>query len=391
VAEGLNTSNSGFIGKVGSWTNRNSHVIARIPGAFSIFRKIYNKLYPISKEALIAAAHLPRSKGRSIEKIMIVSPQSWHSSNVEWKPATGSYFYEIWQSANERYGEKSVFLHQIEPEDNEWQQSLLDQIQRDNPTHILVQGEENPNGDPNGWTSFAYQLGKVWDGQFILLMYDSVYWWHIFQAENIARIFPQTSVHAIDRFPNELCHVLNISGPGVLPTSMQTLKELEKTPAWKKTSEETNTLTFVGSLYPDRQKQLKEFEEYGIPLEINPHRKGRTDRPSYAEYSAAIGHSWATINLSRNHGMPFKHVKTRVLEAPLFGTVLFSDEKDLSKLMIPEDSFVYFGNKKDLARKVKYFQEHPEEFEQIKLRGHTRAIEIANSIFWEVIEEAVVY
>lgn len=390
MAEELTPSTSGFIRKVGAWTNNNSHVIARIPGAFSIFRKIYNKLYPISLQALIAAEELPRNKGGAIEKILIVSPQSWHSSYVEWKPATGSYFYEIWQSANERYGNKAVFLHQIEPGDSNWQQSLLQQIQRENPTHILIQGEENPNGDPYGWTSFAYQLGKVWDGQFILLMYDSVYWWHIFQAENIARIYPQTSVHAIDRFPKELRHVLNISGPGVLPTSMQTFMELAKTPAWKKSTKSKTTLTFVGSLYPDRQKQLNEFEEYGIPLEINPHRKGRTGRPSYAEYSAAIGHSWGTINLSRNHGMPFKHVKTRVLEAPLFGTVLFSDEKDMSKLMIPEDSFVYFANKRDLARKVQYFQKHPEEFEEIKRKGHSRALQITNSIFWEVIEGAVV-
>lgn len=379
-----------FVKRVGRWSNEQSHIIARIPGAFPLFRTIYNKLYSVPVSDIKAASSLPRKRGGKIEKILIISPQSWDSSRVEWAPATGSYFYEIWQSAVERYGSEAVSLHQIAPGDVDWKDKALKAVEVNNPTHILIQGEEDPNGDPFALTQFAAGLGKIWDGQLILLMYDSVYWWHIYKAENIARVYPQTSVHAIDRHPSELRNVLNISGPGVLPTSMKTLKELEKSRAWNDFPEDLTKLTFVGSLYPDRLKQLNKFEKYGIDIDVNPHRRGRDDRPSYAEYSAAIGHSWATINLSRNHGMPSKHVKTRVLEAPLFGTVLFSDEEKMSSLMIPKDSFVHFKNKRDLAKKVKYYRANPAEYEALKARGHKQALKITNSIFWEVIENGVV-
>jgi spore maturation protein CgeB len=149
-------------------------------------------------------------------------------------------------------------------------------------------------------------------------------------------------------------------------------------------------LTFVGSMYPDRVRQLEKLRAFGIDIEVNPHRGGRTDRPSYAEYAAAIKNSWATLNFSRNHGMPSKHVKTRVLEAPLFGTVLFSDEKKLSSKILPQEEFVFFRNKRDLKRKILFYSQHPQELEKIRVRGAKTATIIANSIFWDVIEEAIV-
>jgi hypothetical protein len=379
-----------LVQRIGAWTNRNMGNIARIPGAFSLFRLIYKALYPISQVDVEFAKTLPRRQGGAITRLLIIVPQSWHSSGGTWKPAAGNYFFDIWQSAVERYGDKNVFLHEVAPSDGAWQQTALDTIRQTNPSHIVMQGEEDPNGDPFALTNFAAGLAKFWDGQLIFVMYDSVYWWHIFKAENVARLFPQTSVHAIDRYPRELRHVLNRTGPGVLPTSLKTMEVLIKSKPWREVPSDTSPLTFVGSLYPDRLKQLKKYVDYGIDVQVNPHREGRTDRPTYEEYSAAIRHSWGTINLSRNHGMPSKHVKTRVLEAPLFGTVLFSDEKRLSSLMVPADAFVYFKNKKDLAKKVAYYRRHPDEFAALRERGMVRATDIGASIFWTVIEAGVV-
>jgi hypothetical protein len=379
-----------LVQQIGAWTNRNMGNIARIPGAFSLFRLIYKALYPISQVDVDFGKTLPRRQGGAIARLLIIVPQSWHSSGGTWKPAAGNYFFDIWQSAVERYGEKNVFLHEVAPSDGAWQQTALDAIRQTNPSHIVMQGEEDPNGDPFALTNFAAGLAKFWDGQLIFVMYDSVYWWHIFKAENVARLYPQTSVHAIDRFPRELRRVLHRTGPGVLPTSLKTMDVLRKSTPWQDVQTDTSRLTFVGSLYPDRLKQLKKYADYAIDVHVNPHREGRTDRPTYEEYSAAIRHSWGTVNLSRNHGMPSKHVKTRVLEAPLFGTVLFSDEKRLSSLMVPVDAFVYFKNKKDLARKIAYYRGHPDEFDALKERGLARATEIGASIFWTVIESGVV-
>jgi hypothetical protein len=379
-----------LVQRIGEWTNYNMGSIAAIPGAFSLFRVIYNILYPISKTDVDFATTVSVRSGAPIERMLIIVPQSWHSSRGTWKPAAGNYFFDIWQSAVERYGSANVELHEVEPGDSAWQQKALTVIRETKPSHVLLQGEEDPNGDPFALTNFASALVKFWDGQLILVMYDSVYWWHIFKAENVARLYPQTSVHAIDRFPRELRHVLHRTGPGVLPTSLKTLDVLRKSTPWLDAPSDTSRLTFVGSLYPDRLKQLKKYADYGIDVQVNPHREGRRDRPTYEEYSAAIRHSWGTINLSRNHGMPSKHVKTRVLEAPLFGTVLFSDEKRMSSLVVPEDSFVYFKNKRDLAKKVAYYRAHPEEFAGLRDRGQARANDIAATIFWTVIEAGVV-
>jgi len=305
-------------------------LLARIPGMFYLFRLIYNVLYPVARSEFGLKQGFRRDWGGPIEKLLVVSPQSWGTDASSWGPAQGNYFFDIWKSAVERYGAQNVDVHQVKPGDSEWQDSLLEAIDRIRPTHLLLQGEENPNGDPRGLTDFAKRLRDTWEGQLILVMYDSVYWWHIFNAENIAKIYPNTSVHAIDRFPKELRRVLHKSGPGVLPTSKATMQVLRDSPAWKMKALVPLPLTFVGSMYPDRVSQLEKLRAFGIDIVVNPHRIGREVRPSYAEYAAAIKNSWATLNFSRNHGMPSKHVKTRVLEAPLFGTVLFSDEKKLS-------------------------------------------------------------
>lgn len=377
---------SSIVAKLGQWSNSQMSWIAKIPGAFLLFRLVYRLVYPDNKASVDFAKTLKTAKPQQITKILIVSPQSWDKVRMPWKPAMGNYFYDIWKSAVERYGEKAVLLHQIAPADPSWSEKLLEVILAEQPSHVLFQGEEDPNGNPNAWPEFAAQLAKVWSGQLIFLMYDSVYWWHIFTAEKVARVFPNTSVHAIDRLPTELHSSIRRSGPGVLPTSLETVKILNSDALFAHPPKVRTDLTCVGSLYPDRKKQLSRFKNAGIDVVVNPHRVGRTDLPSYIEYASAIGHSWATINLSRNHGMPKKHVKTRVLEAPLFGTLLLSDEKNLSSEIIPEDGFVYFSSPRDLRRKIQFLRDNPEEYEAIKNRGIQYANSITNSIFWEKIE-----
>ena len=377
---------SSIVARLGEWSNSQMSWIAKIPGAFGLFRLIYRFVYPDDKASVDFAKTLEKSEPQKITKILIVSPQSWDKVRIPWQAGLGNYFYDIWRSAVERYGADAVSLHQISQGDSNWQEKLLSSINLEQPSHVLFQGEEDPNGYPNSWPDFAAQLAKVWHGELIFLMYDSVYWWHIFTAEKVARVFPNTSVHAIDRLPTELHRSIRRSGPGVLPTSHETVKFLHSDSLFTHTPQLPADLTFVGSLYPDRKKQLGKFRNAGIDVAVNPHRVGRSDFPSYIEYASAIGHSWATINLSRNHGMPKKHVKTRVLEAPLFGTLLLSDEKNLSAQIIPEDGFVYFSSPRDLKRKIKFLRDNPQEYEAIKNRGIKYANSITNSIFWEKIE-----
>jgi len=193
-------------------------------------------------------------------------------------------------------------------------------------------------------------------------------------------------VHAIDTFPRELKKGIPRSGPGFLPTSLETIKILESRALFANRPAAPQSLTFVGSLYPDRIKQLAKFSRVRIPVVVNSHRVGKSEKPSYEEYAAAIGHSWATINLSRNHGMPRKHVKSRVLEAPLFGTLLVTDERKLTSLAIPADGFVYFRSARDLKRSMRRLREIPQEYGAIRDRGQRYARGLAQSSFWSAIE-----
>ena len=384
--QGLKPRSQKFVLRIGSWTNDQMSWISRIPGAFFVFRLIYKRLYPAHGPDVRFRQSLTRTALRPIGKIMIVSPKSCADSNVPWGPAEGNYFYEIWQSAIERFGAQRVLLHQVAPGDASWAERLVSDIEAQDPTHVIFHGEENPNGEVNSWPGVGATLAGVWTGELIFLMYDSVYWWHIFDAETLAEVYPNVSVHATDTFPRELGKGIPRSGPGLLPTSLETIKILERRALFANRPDAPQPLTFVGSLYPDRIKQLAKFARRGIDIVVNPQRAGKSEKPSYEEYAAAIGHSWATINLSRNHGMPRKHVKARVLEAPLFGTLLVTDERKLTSGLLPADGFVYFRSGRDLKKSMGRLREYPHEHEAIRDRGQRYARGLAQSSFWDAIE-----
>jgi hypothetical protein len=384
--ESLKPRSHKLVLRIGSWTNDQMSWISRVPGAFFVFRLIYKRLYPAPGTAVRFRQTLKRSDLKPIRKIMIVSPQSCADVHVAWEPAAGNYFFDIWQSARERYGSQNVLLHQVAPGETGWSERLVSDIVAQDPTHVLFFGEEDPNGQVNSWPRVGAALAGAWTGELIFLMFDSVYWWHIFVAETLAEVYPNVSVHAIDTFPRELRKGLPRSGPGFLPTSLESIKILKSRALFANRPDSSETITFIGRLYPDRIKQLAKFARLGIDIDVNPQREGKSEKPSYEEYAAAIGHSWATINLSRNHGMPRKHVKARVLEAPLFGTLLVTDERKLTSGLIPADGFVYFRSARDLKKSLRRLRENPQEHEAIRDRGQRYARAAAQSSFWVAIE-----
>jgi hypothetical protein len=385
-SHGLEPRSQKLVHRIGAWTNDHMRWIARIPGAFFVFRLIYKRLYPAPGPDVLFRETLTRTGLKPIRKIMIVSPQSCANGNIAWAPTEGNYFYEIWQSARERFGSSRVLLHQVAPGDTDWAERLAADIEAQDPTHVIFYGEEDPNGEVNSWARVGATLAGVWTGELIFLMYDSVYWWHIFAAETLAEVYPNVSVHAIDTFPRELRKGIPRSGPGFLPTSLETMRDLDSRRHFTDRPDSPETVTLIGQLYPDRITQLAKFARRGIDIVVNPHRTGKSERPSYDVYAAAIGHSWATLNLSRNHGMPRKHVKARVLEAPLFGTLLVTDERRLTSGLIPEDAFIYFRSARHLKKLMRRLKENPQEHEAIRDRGHRLARGLAQSSFWDAIE-----
>ncbi len=311
--QGLKPRSHNLTLRIGVWTNDHMGCLARIPGAFFVFRLIYKRLYPAHGPALRFRQKLTRTGLKPVQKIMIVSPESLGESNVPWGPAEGNFLYEIWQSARERFDARRGALHQVALGDTCWAEKLISDIVAQDPTHVIFHGEEDPNVEVNSWPRVGASLAGVWTEELIFLMHDPLHWWHIFAAETLAEVYPNVSVRAIDTFPRELGKGILRSGPGFLRTSLETIRILERRPHFASRPDTTESVTFIGGPYPDRVKQLAKFARRGIDILVNPQRTGKSEKPSYEEYAAAIGHSWATINLSRNHGMPRKHFKVRVL------------------------------------------------------------------------------
>jgi len=75
-----------------------------------------------------------------------------------------------------------------------------------------------------------------------------------------------------------------------------------------------------------------------------------------------------------------------VLEAPLFGTLLVTDERRLTSGLIPEDAFIYFRSARDLKKLMRRLRENPQEHEAIRQRGQRYARALAQSSFWSAID-----
>ena len=354
---------------------------ARFLLSFSILSKPARAVFLwLNKSAIEGLPIDPfESKGESKHfRLMIVVPQSWHPTLREWGPGAGHFYYDLWKSAQERYGASNVCRVQIEPENQNWAQDLRQEIISSEPSHILMHIEELPNGDLRGLLEFASSLRQTFQGWVTLLMYDSIFWNHLFRAELFSKAHPETAVIATDRFPS-IARVPQKTGPALLPTSQASLSALEKNYV-----EHQNEygLTLIGKVYGYRAKALRRLVRKGVFVEVNPHRAhGSIENLSYYSFYSAFRDSWATINFSRAHGSHVKHAKTRILEATLFGSLLVTDEYELTSQLLGAESFVYFKNARELKQKIEYLKANPESYFSIRRLGHEGAQRLRTN-FW---------
>lgn len=311
-------------------------------------------------------------------RLMIVVPQSWHPTLREWGPGVGHFYYDLWKSAEERYGAPNVCRFQIEPDNQDWSQELRQEIIRSEPSHILMHIEELPNGDLRGLLEFASFLRHVFQGWVTLLMYDSIYWNHLFAAELFSKAYPRTAILATDQFPS-IARVPNKTGPALLPTSQASLSELETRYV---NDQNEYGLTLIGKVYGYRLRALMGLVRKGLFVEVNPHKvHGSLENPSYFSFYSALRDSWATINFSRANGSHVKHAKTRILEATLFGSLLVTDEYELTSQLLGAESFVYFKNARELKQKIEYLKANPEAHSSIRKFGYEAAQKLRTD-FW---------
>jgi hypothetical protein len=269
-----------------------------------------------------------------------------------WDYAAGNFYFELFQSAREKHPEKNFWVHLVKEGDLDWTWNLLEEVRELNPNVILISPEIDPNGT-NDWTisKFVIDLKKIWQGKLVFLMFDSVYPLHMWRVERLAMLAPNCKIIAIDRrFNRKFRKNWNVEGPVFLPISKKSLAILKQKVNEKILVEALPPIrvSFVGKVYPYREKYLKAIARKNWGFEVNPHYRMK-DPESYLSYITAIKLSRYSINLSQAGGSRLRQLKCRVLECMLFDSTLVTDDRNNNSLLgIGSENFVFIRNFKKL-------------------------------------------
>jgi nicotinic acid mononucleotide adenylyltransferase len=281
--------------------------------------------------------------------LLIVVPSFF---NNKWEAASGNLYFEMFQSAIEKYPEKNILIHFVREGEFNWINNTLETVSKLKPDVILISSEIDPNGT-NEWTisKFVIYLKRVWTGKLVFIMLDSVYPLHMWRVERLAMLALNCKIIAIDRkLKRNFRKRWNVQGPVFLPISKKSLDILRVRVNKKILVEELIPIraSFVGKIYPYREKLLKVIAEKNPGFEVNPQH--RMNEPmSYLSYITAITLSKFSINLSQAGGSPVRQLKWRALECLLFDSIMVSDEKkNMGLLGINAKSFIFVRNLKRL-------------------------------------------
>jgi hypothetical protein len=109
-------------------------------------------------------------------------------------------------------------------------------------------------------------------------------------------------------------------------------------------------------------------------------------RPDFAGYVSGIRQGHFTVNLSEAGGIPIPQLKSRMLEGPLFGTIVCTDEQQLARRFFSADEFVFFDSAPSLKAAITPILQNRKRLELMRNAAHTRARAIAGASFWESVE-----
>ena len=318
---------------------------------------------------------------------LIICP-AWDTRPDEaWGPAGGHFFYELIETARDRYGPDAVNHLRVDSGSNGWQDAVVGAAKELNPSHILCQIEIDPDGSGE-WTYdiLLSKLRKFWSGTFVMLLYDSVYHLHLARLDRITRRDPSCLVAAIDRDVTGLyrgnAHCI---GPLLLPISRRSIDLLDASTSTSGQSIDGD-ISFVGATYDYRAKLLDELTQVGIRVSANP-QIDNEGTSSYPSYIGALSASGSTLNFARAHIFNIPQLKCRVLEASAFGCVVFSDDEKLTgTYFTPGQEFVFFHSPEDLRMKLDYYKNHGEALEEIRVNARAKARVLASVSFWDEID-----
>ena len=341
------------------------------------FNMIRNKVITVNQKPKKSEIHLHalREKAKSL---LIVVPSVYINN---WEPAQGNFYFEIYESAMEKYPGWEIKVHFCE-EGQEWHSALKKSIKGFNPDILLISSEIDPNGTSE-WSIdlFVYNLSKVWQGTICYLLFDSAFPLHVWRLKRLIRINSRCFIVAIDRDLSKEEKVIALSiGPIFLPISQKSMRIIRELISAKVNEEclQPMFISFIGQEYPYRKKLLATIEREFPNLKINPQLDMENPK-SYLSYMTALSLSTYTLNLSRQHVIKRNQLKCRVLEAALTGSHVISDEQKYSGVFLEVNKHFFSTNfDRSSLRKLR---DHARNFNPDKPQIILRA-EAANTFFF---------
>jgi hypothetical protein len=293
------------------------------------------------------------STQKSVSHLLIVVPAKYQTL---WECGQGNFFYEIYQSAKEKYPNMTVSFFQVTKNESCWKERLRKHMESKKPDCIFVYAEIDPDDSGNWtWPEFFLSISDKWSGKSVFLLFDSAYPIHRWRASKLAKITRNATIASIDRKPRpSLKKDIRHIGPIFLPISMQSITLLKQQIESKVQDESLCEIdiSFIGKMYPYRTKIFDELEKRGVAVSVNPQR-GFIEPDSYLSYLTALHLSAFTINLSLASGVKLKQLKCRVLETAIFGNTLITDENVFGRKFFKKNSdFVYIQQINKLSQKM---------------------------------------
>jgi hypothetical protein len=319
---------------------------------------------------------------------------------ASWGPGHRNFYFEAAQTLAERLGPARVSVFHVARSERyaSWHSRLVDYVNDVGATHVLTHIESDPGTAAASWTwdSAWPLLASRWDGALLGVMFDSAYRHTLLKGRYLARQSPRFMLV-------DICMPMDGSmvggrpevGPVNMPMSDESLAMVD---ARLSTVSVEHDISFVGVLYPYRVELIDRLRAEGLTVVVNPHRPddARTreqtlaGQPGWLEYMAGLGSSRATINFSQSAARPVEQLKTRVLEAGLARTFLFTDDKDRTRLFwVPGVEYGYFSSAQDLVSSATRWLSDPTRIEQATADFARRARELAGAGYWDAIERGL--
>ena len=151
-------------------------------------------------------------------------------------------------------------------------------------------------------------------------------------------------------------------------------------------SNKQNRVAFVGLCEPSREAIIQRLIDNDIKVALAGYKWDNFLRKNRGntflefkgnslwnqEYTTLISSSFFSLGLLSKR-FPEMHT-TRTFEIPACGTALLTEENKETLCFFSDKDVIFYRDADQLIKKIKYYQEHPFELEQLTLNGYNKVI-----------------